>query len=108
MWYNRGMVTKKIIPSKKRTIRLTRKPDADGIGTFEIRVGRRCENYVFKEIRCDIGGRGFAIHKLGLGTLYCSRTGEPSDTSCECLGFLKTNHCKHTEGLRALILQGLL
>jgi len=102
------MGTPKTIPSKKRTIRLTRKPDADGTGVFEIRIGKRSENYAFREIRCDIGGRGFAIHKLGLGTLYCTRTGRPSDTSCECMGFLRTNHCKHTEGLRALIERGAL
>ncbi|MGL6096779.1 MAG: SWIM zinc finger family protein, partial [Fimbriiglobus sp.] len=62
----------------------------------------------FAELRCEIGGRGFAVHRLGLGTLYHVRVGSPADCSCECLGFLRWDRCKHVLGLRELIRRGLL
>lgn len=89
-----------------RSIRLLRSPDSDGIGVFEISIGKKSALYVFREIKCEIGGRGFAIHRLGLGTLYHVRVGAPEDCSCECLGFIRHGHCKHVAGLAALIWQG--
>ena len=58
------------------------------------------------EIRCEIGGRGFAVHRLGQGELYHVRVGAPEDTSCECMGFLRWGKCKHTAALAALIRKG--
>jgi hypothetical protein len=91
-----------------RTISLTRSPTADGVGVFRITVGGRSQFYTFREIRCDIGGRGFAVHRLGLGSLYHVRVGRPEECSCECLGFLSRTSCRHVLGLRALIRQGFL
>ena len=91
-----------------RTILLMRSPAKDGVGVFRITVGRTSHFYTFREIRCDIGGRGFAVHRLGLGTLYHVRVGRPADCSCECLGFLSRSSCRHVLGLRALMKQGLL
>ena len=56
-----------------------------------------------REIRCDIGGRGFAVHRLGLGHLYHVRVGRSHDCSCECKGFLYHGYCRHILGLLALI-----
>jgi hypothetical protein len=95
-------------PPPVRTIRLVRSPHKDGVGVFCISVGARSQFYTFHEIRCDIGGRGFAVHKLGLGTLYHVRIGRPVDCSCECLGFLSRNSCRHVLGLRALVRRGSL
>lgn len=89
--------------AKPRTIRLELPPDARGVGAFSITSGRRTHFYAFREIPCEIGGRGFEVHKLGVGAMYHVRVGEPPHTSCECLGFLRHDHCKHTEGLAALI-----
>jgi hypothetical protein len=86
-----------------RTISLVRQPDATGVGVFRITAGTRAEHYVFREIRCDIGGRGFEVHKLGLGDLYHVRVGRRRDCSCECLGFLRHGHCRHIAGLLALL-----
>ncbi len=91
-----------------RTIRLVRSPAADGVGVFSITADRQTHHYTIHEIRCDIGGRGFAVHRLGLGTLYHVRVGRPADCSCECLGFLYRGKCRHILGLRALVQQGLL
>lgn len=92
----------------QRTIRLVRPPDEHGVGVFCITVGSRTHWYTFREIPCEIGGRGFEVHKTGLGTLYHVRAGDPIDCSCECQGWLYRQRCKHVLGLRALIRAGLL
>jgi hypothetical protein len=93
---------------KGRTVRLARSPDANGVGVLCIEGDKLAQFYTFREIRCDIGGRGFALHRLGQGELYHVRVGAPEDTSCECMGFLRWGRCKHTAGLAALIRQGAL
>lgn len=91
-----------------RVIRLLRRPDRHGVGLLCITQKRRTYYYVFKEIPCDIGGRGFAVHRLGLANLYHVRVGAPRDCSCDCLGFLSHGRCKHVLGLTALIGHGLI
>ena len=86
-----------------RTISLIRAPDDRGVGVFCILTGKHTQFYTFRAIPCEIGGRGFAIHRLGRGNVYHVRVGQPEDTSCECMGFLRWGHCKHTAGLAALI-----
>ncbi len=92
----------------ERTIALVRSPALDGVGVFRITVGRRSQFYAVHEIACDIGGRGFAVHRLGLGTLYHVRIGAPKDCSCECLGYLSRSRCRHVLGLRELVKRGLV
>lgn len=87
---------------KKRTIRLIRSPRIDGLGIFCVTDGHSAVNYVFREIPCDIGGRGFVVHRLGLGQLYHVRIGKPEECSCECLGYLAHGRCKHIQGLLTL------
>ena len=87
----------------KRGIRLLWPPFRDGVGVFCIRQRNESVYYAFREIRCDIGGRAFALHRLGLGTLYHVRVGKRGECSCECLGFLRHGRCKHIQGLAALI-----
>ena len=91
-----------------RSIRLVRSPARDGVGVFHIRAGRLSCFYTFHEIPCAIGGRGFAVHRLGVGTLYHVRVGRREDCSCECLGFLSRGKCRHVLGLLALGRRGLL
>ena len=90
-----------------RVIRLLRRPDDAGVGVLCITNERGTQHYVFKEIRCDIGGRGFAVHRLGLAQLYHVRI-DGRDSTCECKGFLSRGRCKHVQGLTALIGHGLL
>jgi hypothetical protein len=92
----------------ERVIRLIRPTSLDGVGAFSVRAGGKTTFYALHEIRCDIGGRGFEVHRLGLGQLYHVRVGEPDDCSCECLGFLRHGHCRHVLGLLALVKRGLL
>ena len=94
--------------SNDRTVRLVQPPTADQVGVLAIEDKRKTTFYAFREIPSDIGGRGFALHKLGLGTLYHVRIGKPQDCSCECLGFLRHGICRHVLGLEALIREGKL
>ena len=91
-----------------RTIRLVRSPARDGVGVFSVTAGGRPCYYTLHEIACEIGGRGFAVHRTGLGTLYHGRVGAPLDCMCECKGFLYRNCCRHVLGLLALIRKGKL
>ena len=91
-----------------RTIELVRPPDENGVGVFRIADGKKTQFYAVREIRCEIGGRGFAVHRLGMGTLYHVRVGRPVDCECECLGWLRWGKCKHVAGLLALVKRGVL
>ena len=91
-----------------RLIRLVQAPDPSGHGIIALTAGKRTQFYVFKEIACHIGGRGFIVHRLGLADVYHARIGTSVESSCECLGFLRHGHCKHLQALTALVGHGLL
>ena len=93
---------------KMRTICLVRPPTPDGPGVLCIVDNRKPTFYAFHEIPSEIGGRAFAVHRLGLGTLYHVRVGAPEECSCECLGFLSKGRCKHIQGLLALTGHGMV
>jgi hypothetical protein len=97
------------LPSKpSRSIRLVRAPDPDGVGIFCVSVGEDNGFYTLRELPCLIGGRGFEVHRLGLGNLYHVRVGTPEECSCECKGFHYRGQCRHILGLLALIREGKL
>jgi len=91
---------------KARSIRLIREASPEGPAVCCISDGKESAYYAIREIPCEIGGRGFAVHRLGLGTLYHVRVGEADDCSCECKGWLRHGHCKHVQGLLALTAAG--
>jgi hypothetical protein len=91
-----------------RSIRLVRPPSIDGVGVFCVSAGDTTAFYAVREIPCEIGGRGFAVHRLGLGQLYHVRIGTRAECSCECMGFLAHGRCRHILGLLALVRQGKL
>lgn len=101
-----GLMAKK--RSAGRSIRLVHPPDATGVGVFSLTSRSEEAFYAFKEIPCAIGGRGFAVHRLGLAELYHVRVGKPEDVSCECLGFLAHGNCKHIRGISALLEHGAI
>jgi hypothetical protein len=93
-------------PKPTRTIRLVRPLSLDGVGVFCVTLGDEASFYTLHEISCEIGGRGFAVHRTGLGNLYHVRVGTAEECSCECLGFLRHGCCRHVQGLVALIQAG--
>jgi hypothetical protein len=94
--------------SPARSIRLIRPPSVDGVGVFCLSAGGTSAFYAVHEIPCVIGGRGFAVHRLGLGQLYHVRVGKREECSCECMGFLSRGRCRHILGLLALVRRKLL
>jgi hypothetical protein len=95
-------------PKPARSIRLVRPVGADGVGVFCVTTARESVFYAVREIPCAIGGRGFVVHRLGLGNLYHVRIGAPEECTCECKGFLRHGHCRHVLGLLALAREGKL
>jgi hypothetical protein len=85
-----------------------RPPGGDGVGVFCVTVGDTSTFYTLHELPCEIGGRGFAVHRTGLGNLYHVRIGAAEDCSCECKGFLYHGSCRHVLGLLALARAGRL
>ena len=101
-----GIMAKKRSPA--RSIRLIRPPDRTGVGVICIVNRAREMLYAFKEIPCNIGGRGFVLHRLEPHEVYHVRVGKPEDISCECLGFLRHGNCKHIRGILALMEQSAI
>src|SRR5262245_42806556 len=91
-----------------RTIRMLRPITAEAAGVVCVTADDESSFYAVRELPCDIGGRGFAVHRLGLGNLYHVRVGAPEDCSCECKWFLRHGHCRHVLGLLALLREGKL
>ncbi|MCI0680858.1 MAG: hypothetical protein L0Y71_02040 [Gemmataceae bacterium] len=89
--------------SPPRFIRLLRAPTPTDVGLLAITTRGKTGFYVFKEIPSAIGGRGFEMHRLGLGTVYHVRVGKPEECACECIGFYRHGKCKHIQGLLALV-----
>jgi hypothetical protein len=76
-------------------------------GRVRIVNGRIDTLYVIVEIRCDIGGRGFEVSNLSnLEIYHVNLNGR--ERGCDCIGHLRHGHCKHADGLAALIAAGRL
>lgn len=80
---------------------------------FLVRDGKKEDRYIATEVECDFG-RAFEVQKLGEGaeTVETYHTnlggGRYNSDTCDCLGGQKWGHCKHAEGLRALLAAGKL
>jgi hypothetical protein len=86
-------------------------PGPDGTnGVVRIRVGKAQADYLLTPIPADFG-RGFRLEKVGLeadgeGPYHVNLDG--ASGTCDCKGFGRWNHCKHADGLAALIAAGKL
>jgi hypothetical protein len=76
-------------------------------GKIRIVCGKVDTEYTVIELPCDIGGRGFEVSNLSnLEIYHVNLNGR--DRSCDCIGHLRHGHCKHADGLAALIAAGKL
>jgi len=93
----------------ERGIRLEVRPEENGIGIVRITVGEEYADYFLTMIPADYG-RGFKVEKVGLMAndppYHVNIDGDKR--SCECKGFLRHGHCKHADGLAALVAAGQL
>jgi hypothetical protein len=97
-------------PKPARFIRLV-VPPAGGTGVVRVHVGKVSTDYSVREFRSEVGGRAFELVKLGLeadGEVYHVRLTGNGQDSCDCRGFVRHSHCKHRDGLAALVRAGRL
>ena len=89
-----------------KSIRLCVSPTAETAGVVRIAVGKDSADYILTTIAADFG-RGFLVEKVGHEESYHVNI-DGDKRLCECQGFLRHSHCKHSDGLAALIAVGRL
>ena len=95
-------------PKPQRFVRLIVSPAMDGTGVIRLTVAKKAADYFLTFLPADFG-RGFKVEKIGLhesGSYAVNIDGEKR--SCECKGFMRHGHCKHADGIAALIAAGRL
>ena len=110
------IVTQPIAPRQRRqrvkparSIRLCIRPDGAAPGIIRLTVGKATADYFITIIPADFG-QGFLVEKFGIDrdTAKYHVNIEADKKTCECKGFLRHGHCKHADGLAALIARGQL
>jgi hypothetical protein len=92
-----------------RTIRLVVPPNADGRNAVvRIAVGQDAADYLLDRLPSDFG-TAFRVQKAGEDTFYnVNLSADGSADVCDCQGFSRWQHCKHADGLAALVKAGRL
>jgi hypothetical protein len=92
-----------------RSIRIVIQPEGDSPGVLRITAGGVTKDYFITRIPSDFGD-GYRLVKVGLMERDGSYDVNLSDDgqTCECLGFLRHDHCKHADGIAVLIAAGRL
>ena len=88
---------------------MRRPVEPEAVAVVSITVGGEVADSIVEEIPADFG-RGFKVEKIGLG---CGESAyhvnvEGDRRTCKCHGFNRWQHCKHSDGLAALIAVGRL
>jgi hypothetical protein len=96
-------------PKPARSIRLCMKPQSQAPGVLRITVGKEQADYFLTTVPADFG-RGFRVEKIGAkdGESAYHVNIDGDNRTCECKGHLRHGHCKHSDGLAALIAAGRL
>jgi hypothetical protein len=90
-----------------RTIRLVVPPNAEGRNAVvRIAVGQDAADYLLDRLPSDFG-TAFRLQKAGEDVFYnvCLSDG---GNLCDCQGHARWQHCKHADGLAALVQAGKL
>jgi hypothetical protein len=93
-------------PKPARTVRLVLPPTPTMPGIVQITVGGKATDYFLSPIPADFG-TAFRLEKVGDGEAYNVNL-DGDKRSCECKGHQRHGHCKHADGLAALIAAGQL
>ena len=87
-------------------------PPAGGTGVVRITVGKASTDYALRAILSQLSGRAFELAKVGPdadGEVYhVLLTGHANYDTCTCPGYAAYSHCKHRDGLAALVAAGRL
>ena len=93
-------------PKPARSIRVEVPPEGGGLGIVRIWVGKDHADYFLTVLPADFG-RGFLVEKVGHEESYHVNL-DADRRTCECAGYLSHSHCKHSDGLAALVAAGRL
>jgi hypothetical protein len=95
---------RKARPKPARHICLRHRPLGAIPGILEITIGKETAGYFITELKTDYG-RGLLVEKIAAddeeGKYQVNIDGHKE--TCCCKGFDRWGHCKHAEGLAALI-----
>ena len=95
--------------SPRRTVTVVKKSQLGLPGVLKITARKRSTLYLYREIDCETGGRGWEVWRLTAAEVYNCRTGmKASEVSCDCIGFEARGACRHVLALMALQCQGKL
>src|SRR5262245_46853948 len=97
-------------PSRKPQNRIARLMTVGASTVLAITQGKDTTFYRLEELTTNYG-RGFRLHKADKGDGpedHYDVMLDGARTSCECMGNLRWNHCKHVEGLEAVVKSGKL
>jgi hypothetical protein len=89
-----------------RSIGLRLKPFGLERGVVASTVGKEKAEYLLAELAADYG-RGFELEKIGGLEVYHVNVDGAAKT-CDCKGHSRWGHCKHADGVAALIAAGRL
>ncbi len=96
-------------PKPQRFVRLLVSPALDGTGVVRLTVAKKAADYFLTLIPADFG-RGFKVEKVGIDATeppyHVNIDGQRR--SCDCKGHARHGHCKHADGIAALIAAGKL
>ena len=92
-------------PKPARSIRLVIAPSPISSGVVRISIGHKSQDYFLGEVEGVSFGRGFLVEKIGHEESYHVNIDHDRRT-CECEGYITHSHCKHADGLAALIAAG--
>jgi hypothetical protein len=87
-----------------RSIRWLSRPEGSIPGLVTITSGKDRDTYSLQPILADFG-HGFELAKVNAdpaAEVYHVNL-DGLESSCDCKGFLRHSHCKHVEGLLALL-----
>jgi hypothetical protein len=90
-----------------RSIRLCIAPSPISSGVVRISIGHKAQDYFVGEVEGASFGRGFLVEKIGHEESYHVNIDHDRRT-CECEGYNTHSHCKHADGLAALVAAGRL
>jgi hypothetical protein len=91
------------------TARLNLPPSPAGPGLLALAHGKAEANHYYLWPLSSDYGTAWRVEKYATeGDEVYDVSLTPDGDTCECLGFLRWGHCKHTAGLRALTEAGLL
>ena len=92
-------------PKPARSIRLIIALSPISSGVVRIAVGAQANDYFLTEVQGVAFGRGFLVEKIGHEESYHVNIDHDRRT-CECEGYITHSHCKHADGLAALLAAG--